>query len=67
MANVKKAILVALGEELPKSTLSGFQMKYTGVEKINAVLKAAEIICEFSPKLIVNYGMAGDVRKIYKV
>lgn len=33
MANVKKAILVAVGEELPKSTLSGFQMKYTGVEK----------------------------------
>jgi hypothetical protein len=33
MANVKKAILVALGEELPKSTLPGFQMKYTGDEK----------------------------------
>ena len=67
MAHAKKIILVALEEELPKSTLPGFHIEYTGVGKINASLKTAEVIQKFSPELIINYGPRGDLRKIYMV
>ena len=63
MANAKKIILVALEEELPKSTLPGFHIEYTGVGKINASLKTAEVIQKFSPELIINYGTAGGLAK----
>jgi nucleoside phosphorylase len=54
MAHARKIILVALEEELPKSTLPGFHIEYTGVGKINASLKTAEVIQKFSPELIIN-------------
>lgn len=54
-------ILVALEEEFPKDTLPDFCIKYTGVGKINATFKALEIINDFSPKLIINYGTAGSL------
>ncbi|MDG1787770.1 MAG: 5'-methylthioadenosine/S-adenosylhomocysteine nucleosidase [Paracoccaceae bacterium] len=63
MANAKKIILVALEEELPKSTLPWFHIEYTGVGKINASLKTAEVIQKFSPELIINYGTAGGLAK----
>ena len=63
MAHAKKIILVALEEELPKSTLPGFHIEYTGVGKINASLKTAEVIQKFSPELIINYGTAGGLAK----
>ena len=63
MAHAKKIILVALEEELPKSTLPWFHIEYTGVGKINASLKTAEVIQKFSPELIINYGTAGGLAK----
>ena len=54
-------ILVALEEEFPRNTLKNFHIEYTGVGKINATFKTLEIINEFSPKLIINYGTAGSL------
>ena len=56
-------ILVALEEELPKDSLKEFHIEYTGVGKINACFKTIEVINKFSPKLIINYGTAGSLRK----
>lgn len=36
---------------------------YVGVGKVNAAYKTAEIICEYSPGLIVNIGYAGGMSK----
>ncbi len=63
---INKAILVALEDEFPRkalpSGLKGFHIAYTGVGKINAAFKTAEIINEFSPALIINYGTAGSLQ-----
>lgn len=56
------AIIVALEEELPKNLLPSFNIFYSGVGKINATYKSLEIINEFNPKLIINYGTAGSLR-----
>ena len=56
-------ILVALEEELPKNSLKDFHTEYTGVGKVNACFKTIEVINEFAPKLIINYGTAGSLRK----
>jgi adenosylhomocysteine nucleosidase len=56
-------ILVALEEELPKDSLKKFHIEYTGVGKINACFKTTEVINNFSPKLIINYGTAGSLKK----
>ena len=56
-------ILVALEEELPKDSLKEFHIEYTGVGKINACFKTSEVINKFSPKIIINYGTAGSLRK----
>tara|TARA_B100000795_G_scaffold269990_1_gene261679 strand:+ start:2334 stop:2885 length:552 start_codon:yes stop_codon:yes gene_type:complete len=56
-------ILVALEKELPKNSLKDFHIEYTGVGKVNACFKATEIINKFSPKLIINYGTAGSLKK----
>ena len=61
MKNSKKIILVALEEEFPRNTLPDFHVEYTGVGKINATLKTIEVINEFSPELIINYGTAGSL------
>ena len=61
MKNV--VILVALEEELPKDLLKDFHIEYTGVGKVNACFKTIEVINEFSPKIIINYGTAGSLRK----
>ena len=56
-------ILVALEEELPRDSLKEFHIEYTGVGKINACFNTVEVINKFSPKLIINYGTAGSLRK----
>ena len=64
-------ILVALEEELPQDSLKDFHIEYTGVGKISACFKTTEIINKFAPKLIINYGTAGSIKKnlsgIYEV
>ena len=57
------AIIVALEEELPETILPEFKIFYSGVGKINATLKTAEVIYKTNPKLVINYGSAGALNK----
>lgn len=56
-------LIVALKEELPRNLLPEFNIEYCGVGKINATYKALEIIIKYEPKLIINFGTAGSLRK----
>ena len=56
-------LIVALKEELPRNLLPQFNIEYCGVGKINATYKALEIISKYEPKLIINFGTAGSLRK----
>ena len=56
-------ILVAVEEELSSEDLPNFQIQYTGVGKINAAIKTLEIIKDYSPTQIINYGTAGSLNK----
>ena len=56
-------LIVALKEELPRNLLPEFNIEYCGVGKINATYKALEIISQYEPKLIINFGTAGSLRK----
>ena len=59
----KKIILVALEKELPRDILPSFQIEYTGIGKINACIKAFEIILQYNPYMIINFGTAGSLKK----
>ena len=59
-------LLVALKEELDVNDLPGFHIHYTGVGKINASVKTLEVINEYSPTLIINYGTAGGLNEDLK-
>ena len=56
-------LIIALKEELPGNLLPEFNIEYCGVGKINATYKALEIISKYEPKLIINFGTAGSLRK----
>ena len=56
-------LIVALKQELPKNLLPEFNIEYCGVGKINATYKALEIITKYEPKLIINFGTAGSLKK----
>ena len=57
-------ILVAVDKELGVKDLPEFQIYYTGVGKINASIKTLEVIRDYSPTQIINYGTAGSLNKI---
>ena len=59
-------ILVAVEEELSIKDLPEFQIYYTGVGKINASIKTLEIISDYSPTHVINYGTAGGLNKKLK-
>ena len=59
-------ILVAVEEELSVKDLPEFQIYYTGVGKINASIKTIEIIRDYSPTQVINYGTAGSLNKKLK-
>ena len=59
-------ILVAVEEELSVNDLPEFQIYYTGVGKINASIKTLEIIRDYSPTQVINYGTAGSLNKKLK-
>ena len=59
-------ILVAVEEELSVKDLPEFQIYYTGVGKINASIKTLEIIRDYSPTQVINYGTAGTLNKKLK-
>jgi adenosylhomocysteine nucleosidase len=55
-------LFVALPSEFPKNLEPlGVDVIYTGVGKINAAIKATEILKELSPSetIVINYGSAG--------
>ena len=54
-------ILVALKKELGVKDLPDIHIHYTGVGKINASVKTLEVIKDYSPTLIINYGTAGSL------
>ena len=56
-------LIIALKEELPRNLLPEFNIEYCGVGKINATYKSLEIISKYEPKLIINFGTAGSLRK----
>ena len=56
-------LIIALKEELPRNLLPEFNIEYCGVGKINATYKALEIISKYEPKLIINFGTAGSLKK----
>ena len=56
-------LIIALKEELPRNLLPEFNIEYCGVGKINATYKALEIISKYEPKLVINFGTAGSLRK----
>ena len=60
----KTVILVALENELPQNILPDEHIEYTGVGKINATIKTLEVIQEFNPDIIVNFGTAGSLGKL---
>ena len=59
-------VLVAVEEELCQKDLPDLQIHYTGVGKINASIKTVEIIKDYSPTQIINYGTAGSLNKKLK-
>lgn len=59
-------ILVAVKKELSEKDLPDLQIHYSGVGKINAAIKTLEIIKDYSPSLIINYGTAGSLNKKLK-
>ena len=59
-------ILVAVEEELSIKDLPEFQIYYTGVGKINASIRTLEIIRDYSPTHVINYGTAGSLNKKLK-
>ena len=54
-------ILVAVEKELSVKDLPDFKIHYTGVGKINASISTLEIIKDYSPTHIINYGTAGSL------
>ena len=54
-------ILVALEVELPINKFSEFNLKYTGVGKINAAMSTCINIQKYQPSCIINFGSAGSL------
>ena len=63
MIKNRTLILVAFEEELCEKDLPNFNIHYTGVGKINASFKTSEIIIQYSPTHIINYGTAGSLNE----
>ena len=59
-------ILVAIAEELSVEDLPDYRVHYTGVGKINASIRTLEIIKDYSPTHVINYGTAGSLNKKLK-
>jgi adenosylhomocysteine nucleosidase len=69
----KIKLFVALESELPRDLIpEGVEVFYTGVGKINAAIKAIEILKDLDPAntIVINYGSAGGpeafVGKLFK-
>ena len=56
-------IVVALEQELPKSLVPDWNVCYTGVGKVNAMIGVQKAVKIHSPRTLINYGTAGAVNK----
>ncbi len=59
---MKVILFVALPSELPEDLVpNGIELHYTGVGKVNAAIKATEILKGLDPTntIVINYGSAG--------
>ena len=66
MIKNRTLILVAVREELCEKDLPNFNIHYTGVVKINESFKTSEVIKEYSPTQIINYGTAGSLNEDFE-
>ena len=58
----QKIIITALESEFNKSLApDGWQIFYSKIGKINATICTSEIIKNYQPKIIVNFGTAGSI------
>ena len=58
----KTLLIVALENELPRSTAAGWTIVYSGVGKVNAAIALSDAIAMHQPKHVVNFGSAGALR-----
>lgn len=59
---MKHILFVALSSELPKELVPDeIEVHYTGVGKVNAAIKATEVLKDLDPTdtIVINYGSAG--------
>ena len=59
-------IAVAMKEELSLEQADGWNVIYTGIGKVNALISVNQALTEFKPDNIVNFGTAGSSRSDLK-
>lgn len=63
-------ILIALPDEIPQECrdqidTDKFQIRFTGIGKINATMACMEVLHEHKPTQIINYGTAGSLNPVF--
>ena len=59
-------ITVAMKEELSLEQADGWNVVYTGIGKVNALISVNQALTEFKPDNLVNFGTAGSSRSDLK-
>ena len=60
-------VLTAIEDELDKARApAGVEVIYTGVGKINAASAATLALLVLRPRLVINYGTAGNIAKVHR-
>jgi adenosylhomocysteine nucleosidase len=60
-------VLAAIEDELDKARApAGVEVIYTGVGKINAASAATLALLVLRPRLVINYGTAGNIAKVHR-
>ncbi|MBN8970286.1 MAG: 5'-methylthioadenosine nucleosidase [Rhizobiales bacterium] len=60
-------VLAAIEDELDKARApAGVEVIYTGVGKINAASAAMLALMVLRPRLVINYGTAGNIAKVHR-
>ena len=59
-------IAVAMKEELSLEQADGWNVIYTGIGKVNALISVNQALAEFKPDNLINFGTAGSSRSDLK-
>ena len=59
-------IAVAMKEELSLEQAGGWNVIYTGIGKVNALISVNRALKEFKPDNLINFGTAGSSRSDLK-